>query len=1105
MLNSNEAWESDRKGDLGEEQALNPPGFAFSGDEKAGLNLNSDSVTSGGEDVSGVSMHVDENAGDVVSGGSVSLVVDFRGSDEARVSDSADDVNEFRVREIKSEDEKLRTVNSNGVSELESEKKLDLVSDGKRKLDVFSKVADSIDVQNDKLDKKEHHKKGSVDDYDSMLSMFDQFAANGKSGAVGYGYEIGDMVWGKVKSHPWWPGHIYSEAFASSSVRRTKREGHVLVAFFGDNSYGWFDPAELIPFEPNFSEKSKQTTSRTFLKAVEEAVDEVNRRSSMALSCRCRNPFNFWPTDVDGYFVAYEAGIYSASQIKKARDNFQPGVMIDFVKQLACSPMSRINEMDSINFIQNKAIVLAFRKAVFEEFDETYAQAFGAHPVRPGPPTTPLEPSKAPLSGRQVFAETLGKGKSSGKSHKSKDQVEKDQYLFKRREEFVESKTPKINLPSQSDISVVPVKSPQTGGVSSASLPPVSNMTEGLDHSANQPVAVVGGEEQIHNTVDGSHHSMVTDAKTLVEGSKMHNDRGIKKVKLQKRPPGEISSESSVAVEKPKKKKKDIDTQSFDHIKMPGAPSKGGALSGKVVEKSVPSAYGENTNVNHQGNHDVAITLLPDSQGTKPVVGNKEIQLELPQLLNDLQALALNPFHGAERCCPAIIRDVFLKFRSVVYQKSLPSLASAENEPKEGRPNALPTVTPSLENPPMENLKNVPSAKPLKPPYRPEDPTKGGRKRGPSDRQEEMTAKKKKKINDLKLLAAEKRASQKMPEGQRGDGKETLGKITGQMPEKKNMQRSAEVQRGDPKDMGGKSMALTPARVSGSEAAKKRQLPVRAANPTMLVMKFPIGAALPSSSELKAKFARFGPLDHSGTRIFWKSFTCRLVYQHKIDAQAALKFASSTTNLFGNTNVKCHIREVPVETSETESAKVQKEDPFNGAPHSLSRDSPVVQHRVGASSIPHPLQQPMQLKSCLKKPPSSDDGGTTAPGGGNGNVRGRVKFMLGGEGSSKTIADDGTHSHGLNYNTEKIHMVVPPSSSSFLPLPSIQFPKAPNNYQHTEILSRNVQNFSSPAAMPMPGPTNIDITQQMLSLLTRCKDVVNNLTGVLGYVPYHPL
>ncbi|TKY52241.1 DNA mismatch repair protein Msh6 [Spatholobus suberectus] len=82
----------------------------------------------------------------------------------------------------------------------------------------------------------------------SLLSEFDDYvAAGGASRNAGHGFEVGDMVWGKVKSHPWWPGHVYNEAFASAAVRRTKREGHVLVAFFGDSSYGWFEPSELIP------------------------------------------------------------------------------------------------------------------------------------------------------------------------------------------------------------------------------------------------------------------------------------------------------------------------------------------------------------------------------------------------------------------------------------------------------------------------------------------------------------------------------------------------------------------------------------------------------------------------------------------------------------------------------------------------------------------------------------------------------------------------------------------------------------------------------------------------------------------------------------------
>ncbi|KAL0384809.1 UNVERIFIED_CONTAM: hypothetical protein Sradi_2875200 [Sesamum radiatum] len=198
--------------------------------------------------------------------------------------------------------------------------------------------------------------KSILSDYDSILSAFDEFAATVKSQTVGHGYKLGDMVWGKVDSHPWWPGHIYNEALASPSVRTTKHQGYALVAFFGDGSYGWFDPAELIPFEENFEEKSKQTTSKPFLQAVEEAVDELSRRRSLAFACRCRNKFNFSPSSVDGYFVVdvgdNEPGTYGWSQINGARDSFRPREMLSFIQRLASDPMN--DQHSTIDFIKNK-------------------------------------------------------------------------------------------------------------------------------------------------------------------------------------------------------------------------------------------------------------------------------------------------------------------------------------------------------------------------------------------------------------------------------------------------------------------------------------------------------------------------------------------------------------------------------------------------------------------------------------------------------------------------------------------------------------------------------------------------------------------------------
>ena len=55
--------------------------------------------------------------------------------------------------------------------------------------------------------------------------------------------------------------------------------------------------------------------------------------------------------------------------------------MLSFVKQLAMNPHG--GDPRSIDFTKNRATAFAFRRAVFEQYDETYAQAFGVQPRRP--------------------------------------------------------------------------------------------------------------------------------------------------------------------------------------------------------------------------------------------------------------------------------------------------------------------------------------------------------------------------------------------------------------------------------------------------------------------------------------------------------------------------------------------------------------------------------------------------------------------------------------------------------------------------------------------------------------------------------------------------
>lgn len=232
-----------------------------------------------------------------------------------------------------------------------------------------------------------------------MASSLDQDATQesenqvqkASQGDLMHGLQVGDMVWGKVKSHPWWPGHIFNESFAGSSVRKTRyAEGRkpnaVLVAFFGDSSYGWFDPSELVPFSPNFPEMSNQANYKSFINAVSEASDEVSRRGALAMACKCRDKSNFAPSGDDNYvFVdvpGFErGGIYSLGQIEEARKMFDPVKAVQFLTDMALGPVDAAATYskgeDVVNFMKMRAMMVGYRRAVFEERDETYAQAFG--------------------------------------------------------------------------------------------------------------------------------------------------------------------------------------------------------------------------------------------------------------------------------------------------------------------------------------------------------------------------------------------------------------------------------------------------------------------------------------------------------------------------------------------------------------------------------------------------------------------------------------------------------------------------------------------------------------------------------------------------------
>ncbi|XP_006855519.2 uncharacterized protein LOC18445318 isoform X1 [Amborella trichopoda] len=1004
-------------------------------------------------------------------------------------------------------------------------------------------------------------------------------------------FKLGDMVWGKVKSHPWWPGHIYNEAFASVSVKRNRREGYALVAFFGDSSYGWFDEMELIPFEPNYAEKSHQTSSRAFMKAVEEAVDEVGRRRALGLACRCRRPNNFRPTSVEGYFAVdvedYEVGgVYSTKQIKDSRDSFQPMEFISFVRSMGVMPRS--SEHKTLEGIKNMTTVLAYRKAVFEEFDDTYAQAFGMQPVRP----SATDPSKhaeiaprAPLSGPLVIAEALGEKKSSSKLAKSKDLLKKDKYLFKRRDEpnehpsitskesqarqaklehafdfeedesyapaasnyifqkrnppndtKAEYKEPRDQDARPSSREVTPEPKTMSIAKETGKVQSVSDKGKGVAHSDS-----IGEADQAPHSQDGpltamesiarlpENHSSVpvnnmTEKSVFPEMNKLNGTSSrvsFAEPTLSLRSEVSESSDSSRAgnfsgnsvaeIFRLEDKKAEAVGPKTSQISTSGAQSKGPSklykkISGqsdvslavkkvkglkrvasdmeggemkkkkKKVKDSDAKASHEVPRVRKEGE---AVLKKPVIQGvalsSTPSDGGPAIELMLSQLLEDLMCLTLDPFHGRERNCATNVRKVFLKFRSLVYQKSLNPVGTEPELPDPHPPKLAGNRASFPESSEPETLKRAKALKTVD--KSGNDLAKPSRKRSISDQGQNANsdaARRMKKLKELKSIVQAKQSGQKLP-----DSTQKAAESSQKMPD------------------------------SSDRKLESGKAPAILVEPTVLSMKFPEGRGLPSEPQLRATLARFGPLDLSGTRFFRRSGICRVVFRYKKSAQAA--YNSAMRSSFFGPGVNYMLKEV--QNKPQQATEPQENLADSGKP--------------GFSSE----RQAVKLKSILKKPAAEEaPGGTPREGP-------RVKFLLAAEesrgkhsSSAGAISDaDVNNNFKPGFGSSSSSPIASSSGSGsgsssvgsgLLPLPVnvssfdesvgmsyvgkgyAQYPQQQHaGFRYNE--GRDAKMGSEGEERESRG--GVDISRQMLNLLMRCSDIVSDVKCALGYVPYHPL
>nr|GEX46217.1 hypothetical protein [Tanacetum cinerariifolium] len=120
---------------------------------------------------------------------------------------------------------------------------------------------------------------------DRKLCEKDDGSGDEGESEAGHEVKVMDLVWGKVKSHPWWPGIVFDpSASTNKAMKYFKRDG-LLIAYFGNQSFAWNEACNVKPFRLSFGKMAGQTDGENFCRGVDCALHEVARRAEVGLAC----------------------------------------------------------------------------------------------------------------------------------------------------------------------------------------------------------------------------------------------------------------------------------------------------------------------------------------------------------------------------------------------------------------------------------------------------------------------------------------------------------------------------------------------------------------------------------------------------------------------------------------------------------------------------------------------------------------------------------------------------------------------------------------------------------------------------------------------------
>ncbi|GAU31380.1 hypothetical protein TSUD_19250 [Trifolium subterraneum] len=176
-------------------------------------------------------------------------------------------------------------------------------------------------------------------------------------------FSLSDMVWGKVRSHPWWPGQIFDPSDASERAMKYHKKDCYFVAYFGDRTFAWNEASQLKHFRAHFSTIEKQrSSSESFQNAIDCALDEVSRRVEYGLACSCI-PKDTYDTiksqTIENTGIRQNISLTHGVDESLNANSFSPKELIDYVKTLSELPTAGF---DRLELTIAQAQLLAFNR-----------------------------------------------------------------------------------------------------------------------------------------------------------------------------------------------------------------------------------------------------------------------------------------------------------------------------------------------------------------------------------------------------------------------------------------------------------------------------------------------------------------------------------------------------------------------------------------------------------------------------------------------------------------------------------------------------------------------------------------------------------------------